>query len=511
VGNSNYLQHLSIQVSSQKTRPPSQTPGAWAGRVAVTGDEGVGVRVPQDKWEKALRYSSEILSELQSSNQLDRKFLESVWGFYIHLQCTYPSVTPYIKGLHLTINGWQGGRDEDMWKVNQSWDGDGGDPDYFATPPSPHAPARVTPAPRLRQDMQALHALFSHPTPPIRYLRPRRARIALYGFVDASGSGFGGSYTAQDGRLLYRHGIWGRDADHVSSNYKELRNLVDTVEEGTQSGELHHSELFIFTDNSTAEGAYYKGNTNSKLLFDLVLRLRQLDMGGLLRLHITHVAGTRMVAQGADGLSRGDLTEGIMQGASIESFIPLHLSALDRLPALLSWVQSWCPMPSITLLAPNDWFERGHGILGGHVTTSGTWHPHETHEPWLLWTPAPAAASTALDELQSSRHKCSHLNHIFICPRLFTQAWRRKLHRVADIVIELPAGCRPVWPLAMHEPLLIGLTLHLAACYPWHLRVTPQLLDLDRALHGVWRDPQQDEGPLLRQLCLLPGVLDALS
>lgn len=349
--------------------------------MAVTGDEGVGIKVPQDKWEKARRYASDILTTLESGNQLDRKFLETVRGFYIHLQRTYPSITPYIKGLHLTIDGWRGGRDEEMWKTSQPWDEEAEEFAVFASPSSGRAPVTVQPAPRLRQDMQALHDLFSLPTPPIRFLQPRHTRVALYGFVDASGAGFGGTYTARDGRLLYRHGVWGRDADHVSSNYKELRNLVDTVEEGMESGELHHSKLFIFTDNSTAEGAYYNGNTDSKLLFDLVLRLHRLDMGGLLWMHITHVAGTRMVAQGTDGLSCRDLTEGIMQGTSIESFIPLHLGVLDRSPELLPWIQSWCPVPSITPLLPEDWFKRGHGIQGGHKSSAGIWHPHETNEP----------------------------------------------------------------------------------------------------------------------------------
>jgi hypothetical protein len=239
-----------------------------------------------------------------------------------------------------------------MWKTSQPWDEEAEKFVVFASPSSGRAPVTVQPAPRLRQDMQALHDLFSLPTPPIRFLQPRHTRVALYGFVDASGAGFGGTYTARDGRLLYRHGVWGRDADHVSSNYKELRNFVDTDEEGMESGELHHAKLFIFTDNSTAEGAYYKGDTDSKLLFNLVLRLHRLDMGGLLWMHITHVAGTRMVAQGTDGLSCRDLTEGIMQGTSIESFIPLHLGALDLSPELLPWVHSWCPVPSITPFLP---------------------------------------------------------------------------------------------------------------------------------------------------------------
>jgi hypothetical protein len=479
--------------------------------VAVTSNEGVGVRVPQDKWDKARRYAAEILSTLDSASQLDRKFLESVRGFYIHLQRTYPSITPYIKGLHLTIDGWWAGRDSNMWNLPKGWDEDEFAFDSPSAPLPSSPPDLVAPAPRLRSDMAVLHSLFSLTTPPIRYLRPRQARIALYGFVDASGAGFGGTYTARDGRVLFHHGIWGRDADHVSSNYKELRNLIDTVEEGIATGELHHSELFIFTDDSTAEGAYYKGNMDSQLRFDLVLRLRKLDMGGLLRLHITHVAGMRMIVQGTDGLSRGDLTEGVMQGESLTSFIPLHLTAFDRSTTFLPWLCRWCPAGNISPLTPDEWFERGHGILCGHLSPSGAWHPHETQDAWLLWAPAPAAASLALDELQSSRHKRPHINHIFVCPRLFTQYWRHKLHRVADIVIELPAGCRCVWPLRMHEPLLIGLTLRLTSRYPWQLRDTPQLLDLDRSLRAVWRDLQQDEGAILRQLCLLPGVLDAMS
>jgi hypothetical protein len=39
------------------------------------------------------------------------------------------------------------------------------------------------------------------------------------------------------------------------------------------------------------------------------------------------------------------------------SFIPLHLSALERSPPLLEWIKSWAG-PSVEALAPEDWFER---------------------------------------------------------------------------------------------------------------------------------------------------------
>lgn len=111
--------------------------------------------------------------------------------------------------------------------------------------------------------------------------------------------------------------------------------MVSAIKEGLLLGQLRNTELFIFTDNSTAEGAFYKGNTPSRTLFDLILRLRLIDMQGQLKLHVIHVAGSRMIAQGTDGLSHGDFTMGVMSGHPILSFVPLHLDALDRSPALL--------------------------------------------------------------------------------------------------------------------------------------------------------------------------------
>jgi hypothetical protein len=193
-------------------------------------------------------------------------------------------------------------------------------------------------------------------------------------------------------------------------------------------------------------------NTDSKLLFELVLRLQQFDMTGLLRLHITHVSGTRMIAQGTDGLSRGDMMDGVMRGVPFSSFTPLHLTAHDRSQNLLPCVQSWCPDSTILPLRPEEWFEKGHGIQGGsHM--HGSWHPEEVATTGFLWSPAPGAVSSAIDELQTYHHKRPHHNHLFLCPRLFTQSWRQKLHQVANMVIELPAGSRPCWPLCMHNPL----------------------------------------------------------
>jgi len=238
---------------------------------------------------------------------------------------------------------------------------------------------------------------------------------AGYGFEDASGNGFGRTLTSEQG-LKFSYGLWGRDLSHQSSNYREFRNLfnlvelemadsfpvltslVDTVEQFI-SDALPNWEMFLFTDNSVAEGAYYRCTLLNRALFDLVLRLRRLEMQFSLHLHVIHVSGLRMIAQGTDGLSRGDLDTGVMRGTSMLSFVPLHLSAMERSEGLLVWLHSWLPGLLFCLLHPFEWYSVGHGITGFYSNLDGVLLPVCEIGPSviLLWAPAPAASEAALD------------------------------------------------------------------------------------------------------------------
>jgi hypothetical protein len=40
-----------------------------------------------------------------------------------------------------------------------------------------------------------------------------------------------------DGTTSFRHGTWGADMESASSNYRELLNQVETLEEGLRTGE----------------------------------------------------------------------------------------------------------------------------------------------------------------------------------------------------------------------------------------------------------------------------------
>jgi hypothetical protein len=144
-------------------------------------------------------------------------------------------------------------------------------------------------------------------------------------------AGFGSTVARPDG-LYGRFGIWGKDAEDQSSKYRELRNLVETVEEEALDGYLTGGEFWLFTDNTTAKGCFFRGGSSSKLLHELVLRLRkvEVELEYDLTLHVVHIAGTRMIAQGTDGLSRGIFLEGVVWGEDMLSFVDLLRTAIER-------------------------------------------------------------------------------------------------------------------------------------------------------------------------------------
>lgn len=112
-------------------------------------------------------------------------------------------------------------------------------------------------------------------------------------------------------------------------NWTEARNLLLGLKRAAQDHALTGLEIFIFTDNTTAEGAFWKGYSPIKELSEIVLEMRKLEMQFDLILHFTHVSGTRMIAQGTDGLSRADHSTGVMVGEDMTTFIPLNESAFD--------------------------------------------------------------------------------------------------------------------------------------------------------------------------------------
>jgi hypothetical protein len=352
----------------------------------------------------------------------------------------------------MTIDSWRRGRDEEGWRLPltawQSVDKSGDDwMGVEEVTPKEEAPVLVAAVPRLKHDVEALLKLLEPEKPPLKRVRAKATAKVYYGFGDASGCGFGA--TIQIGNeIVYEYGQWSSEVTETkSSNWRELNNLVEALERIVKEYDLSGSEIFIFTDNTTAEAAFWKGTSKSKTLFELVLRLKILELECGLILHVIHVSGRRMIAQGTDGLSRADHSEGVMKGRDMKNFIPLHLTAHSREPKVKEWFQEATKGLDFTWLSPAGWFSEAHG------------------QGNFIWSVPPAAAEVVVEQLGFARLKRPEAFHIILVPRLMTGRWRRHLTRATDgyIKIDDPA----VWNLdSQFEPLLAFFCLPFNSCNP---------------------------------------------
>ena len=73
-------------------------------------------------------------------------------------------------------------------------------------------PETVVPVDRFRSGIDFLRKVFSHKKPKEVVVQSRRVFQLLYGFADASGTGFGSSMISRAGVRL-RVGVWGIDDD----------------------------------------------------------------------------------------------------------------------------------------------------------------------------------------------------------------------------------------------------------------------------------------------------------
>ena len=480
------MSYLGLQSAARKRREVGQDVGAWAGSIVDTTENKVRIRTDQEKWDKTRCWIDKLNKWLEEGEPLNFKELERMRGFLIYVSRTYTAMTPYLKGLHQTIDSWRPFTREDGWKMSRREidlfrnEGNGHPAEYEST----EAPVTVIPAKRLKADARALKELTEFAIPPLKEVRCTNQSSVFLGGGDASGRGFGGILFLPDG-AHFRYGQWKDHITHMSSNYRELLNLVELLEEAMMTGVLEGAEVFLFTDNTTAEYAFYKGNSSSETLFNLVLRLHKLQMKGNMILHVIHISGTRMQACGIDALSRGITNEGVMAGNHLLDYVPLNLDCTQRSGDIIPWIKSWWPETvcgRLKFCTPEDWF-RGVREGGGYV-----------------WTPPPGAADAAVEELGKAIHKRPYTFHMMIIPRLLTSKWRKQLGKTTDLMFEIKAGSS-LWGIDQHEPLICCLYFPLSSSFPWRHRNREDMAGLGRKLSVMWEDPDANAGALLCQLC----------
>jgi len=434
------LNHLGIQDAARKRRDSSQVAGAWAGSVVHTTNEEMVVLVTLEKWLKG-KAQIEELGVMVEKGLLNRRRLQEIRGFLNYIACTYPLIRSYLMGLHLTIDGWRNGRDGDGWKIIghteiMASEGYGVKEDAIR---SDDGPKEVETKPRLRHDIKALTALMKSHRPPLRPVRSKKICQVFYGFGDASGSAYGSTLSEND-KVYFEYGQWCSSQSEESSNWRELCNLSDSLESWTTTHELKGAQMFIFTDNSTAESAFWKGTSKSKRLNDLILRMKCLALRVGLNFYIIHVSGRRMKEQGTDGLSRGDQGKGVMKGTPMYTYIPLHLTSTERNPDLKPWINELVKGLNFEWLQTHEWFE-------------------EHHRPGnFIWNVAPGLGDVAYELIDKARMKRPNTMHLVLIPRLFTGLWRRLMTRRTDCYIRI--DWNQVWNLnSYYEPLLLFICI----------------------------------------------------
>jgi hypothetical protein len=146
-------------------------------------------------------------------------------------------MVPFLKGLHLTIDKWRPDRDREGWKLSRAQieakyvtdkeidlDLEESHRPVVAGKP----PLRVKAADRLNDDIDVILTLTEDEMPPLRSIRARRVGQILYCFGDASDAGFGWIIDLGE-EVYYEYGEWSEAISEESSNYRELRNLVNAL------------------------------------------------------------------------------------------------------------------------------------------------------------------------------------------------------------------------------------------------------------------------------------------
>ena len=513
------LQYLGIQDAPRKRRVDG---GPWAGTIYNTNEGKITTTVSKLKWEKGKKLINDInvILEANADSSLNYKSLEQTRGFLCHLAMTYDILFPYLKGFHLILCSHLPKRDGEGWKIQElEWLG------YMETRKSEgkltqteyeeainikfgdiKPPKLVKPIPRFISCLKALSKFFSLEDPPVITQRSANLQLLAYGFVDASKTGFGASIEYGN-RTKYRIGVWGSDTDDESSNFREFANLVETIEEEVETGSLQNCQLIMATDNSTVESAIFRGNSSSEKLYDLVVRFRLAELKCGSKFVVTHVSGNRMKIQGTDGISRGELKEGISIGQYMLQFCPWGKSCLERCDSLKEWLVKNLG-DDVEFLTPDDWFTRAHDHCGGEIDENGYWRI-KTKPGIYIWTPPPAAADAALEELRKARLKRRTSTHIILVPRLMTTLWYKQLNKAADLIFTVPNKF-PFWPDSMCEPLVFALCFPFVRCQPWQIKSTPKLLYARRKLQSMFSETPMDPGDFLHQLLSLSKKLPTL-
>ena len=266
---------------------------------------------------------------------------------------------------------------------------------------------------------------------------------------DGSGTGAGGTLNFTSPQVITTSitlevwkGVWSPHVASFSSNWKEMRTLLQTLENEKSTGgvRVKNRRLLYFTDNMVTYDVFRRGSSKSTPLWKLFLdiKLLEIELGCLVQ--VIHVPGTSMILQGTDGLSRGVEMQTLGSYKS-NSLVSLLWRAAPATPVVLNWILSVLPplWPAST-----SWLFQ---------TDFSDWSRSSFLCRSALWCISPSFARQAILQALSVWVESPTTNgHIFLVPRIL----QRDFGRLSKFVLYggqfdvLPIPFEPLVPFVIY-------------------------------------------------------------
>lgn len=218
---------------------------------------------------------------------------------------------------------------------------------------------------------------------------------------DGSGTRMGGTkqfyaLTSPPSPMEMWMGVWSVSVQGGNtSNWKELRTLLETLRRDCTTGIFRGVLLLCFTDSEVTRALILQGSSREPALQALLQEIKELEIALECRVLPIHVPGRRMICQGTDDLSRGIWITPVRAQLSPEEETVGVFNTMAATPAAIAWLQEVVMLVS-TMTTHGDW----HLIDMDIEWQRRRWH----HESLLCFPPLTWRARSSL------RYSSSGLN-----------------------------------------------------------------------------------------------------
>ena len=266
---------------------------------------------------------------------------------------------------------------------------------------------------------------------------------------DGSGTGAGGTFNSLSPHIISEvvtldvwKGVWSPHVGTFSSNWKEMRTLLQSLNNEKILGgtRIRNRRLLYFTDNMVTYDVFRRGSSKSTPLWKLYLQIKLLEIELSCHLQVLHVPGTTMILQGTDGLSRG-VDMQILGSYKSNTLIPLLWRSAPPTKETLHWALS---------VLPPLWASSTQWVLHSDLSD---WSRTPMLRQSVLWCISPSFARQAILHALSVWVECpTDSGHLFLVPRML----QRDFGRLSKFVLfggqfsDLPLPFIPLVPFVLY-------------------------------------------------------------